>query len=174
MNAPFKILAAAVCGLLLGLPAAQADDSWDLQVDDYAVQAGPLSLADTSAREIFHFVYVGTWEDELTIYPHELVLQVGKPYQLVVSNPSKQIHVVAAPELAATVKTAELELIGRKLAVAAPALDMGTGITMQPGQTIAWMFTPLSEGVYKFGCDDPVHAAAGMHTMIKVTREEVL
>ena len=152
MNAPFKILAAAVCGLLLGLPAAQAE---------------PLEYV---------YVNVGTVENELTIWPGQLTLEAGKLYRFDISNPSKNIrnpskniYVVAAPELAATVNTAELRIGGSlRLDQPLPALDMITRITLQPGQTIEWTFTPLRKGVYKFGCDDPVHAEAGMHTMIEV------
>jgi len=151
MRAPFRILAAAVCGLLLGLPAAQAGD-----------------------MPIRQFINIGTAKNELTVYPHELQLNVGENYQFVVSNPSKQIHVIAAPELAATVTTVDLAISGEGLGVNAPSLDMTTGITLQPGQMILWTFTPLGEGVYKFGCDDPVHAKAGMHTMVEVATQEVL
>jgi len=102
-------------------------------------------------------------------------LKVGETYQFVVSNPSKQEHVVAAPELAATVKTAELTTEGLpRLDLPVPALDMRTGITLQPGQLIEWTFIPLAEGSYKFGCDDPVHAAAGMHAMVEVISQDVL
>jgi len=123
---------------------------------------------------IHQFINLGTAADELTVYPHKLMLQVGETYQFVVSNPSKHIHVVAAPELAAQVKTAQLVITGEKLGVETPALDITTGITMQPGQMILWTFTPLVEGVYKFGCNDPVHAAAGMQAMIEVTTQDVL
>jgi len=152
MNAPIKILAAAVCGLLLGLPAALAGE-----------------------MPIRHFINLGTAQDPLTIHPRGLTLQVGETYQFVVSNPSKEQHVVAAPELAAMVKTAELTTEGLpRLKLAVPALDIATGITLQPGQMIEWTFTPLVEGAYKFGCNDPAHAAAGMHTMIDVRTQDVL
>lgn len=152
MNAPSKMLAAAVCGLLLGLPAALGGEL-------------PIRL----------FINLGTAEDSLTVHPQELTLQVGEIYQFVVSNPSGQEHVVAAPELAATVRTAELATEGLpRLDLPMPALDITTGITLQPGQMIEWTFTPLAEGIYKFGCDDPVHAAAGMHTMIDVRSQDVL
>lgn len=151
MKAPLKNLAAAVCGLLLGLSAAQA-----------------------GVLPIHQFINMGTAGDEFTVYPHQLTLRVGETYQFVISNPSKHIHVVAAPELAATGITEQLVITGQKIGVAAPSLDIQTGITMEPGQVILWTFTPLSEGVYKFGCDDPVHAAAGMEAMIQVTTQEVL
>lgn len=150
MNAPLKLLAAAVCGLLLGLPDAQA--------------------------EFLDYVYinVGAAERELTMWPRKVTLQNGELYRFDVSNPSKEIHVVAAPELAGMVKTVGLRtggLLG--LDQSLPVLDMTTGITLQPNQTIEWTFTPLAEGVYKFGCDDPIHAAAGMHTMIEVISQDV-
>ena len=151
MKAPLKIVAAAVCGLLLGLPAAQAGDM-------------PIS----------QFINIGTAANELTVHPQELRLKVGETYRFVVSNPSQQIHVVAAPELAAAATTVDLMIVGQKLGVDAPSLDISTGITLQPGQMILWTFTPLGEGIYKFGCDDPVHAAAGMHTMVRVGKEEML
>lgn len=151
MNTPFRIFAATVCALLLGFPAALAGD-----------------------MPIRHFLNLGTAQDALTIYPRELTLQIGETYQFVVSNPSTKLHVVVAPELEANAKTAELRIEGRGIDVAAPKLDMTTGITLQPGQMIEWTFTPLAEGAYKFGCDDPVHAAAGMHAMIKVTKQKVL
>ncbi len=140
-----------MCGLLLGLPTAQA--------------------------ESIEFVYINVGETghELTVWPGQVTLEAGELYRFVVSNPSEDIHVVAAPELAATVKTEELR-IGEllRLDVPAPPLDMTTGITLQPNMTIEWTFTPLAEGVYKLGCDDPVHAAAGMHTMIDVISQDVL
>jgi len=144
MSAPYRVLATAVCGLLLGLPAAWA------------------------VSPIYLFINVGAATNELTVHPQELTLDKGKLYQFVVSNPSEMIHVVAAPELAKAVNTADLTIAGKGLNVAAPAMDIYTGITLQPGQIIEWTFTPLGEGSYKFGCDDAAHAAAGMHTMIRV------
>lgn len=151
MNAPLNILATAVCGLLLGLPAAQADEI-------------PIRM----------FINLGDTQNELTIHPSALRLQVGETYQFVVSNPSREEHVVAAAELAASVKTVVLAVQAPKLGVILPTLDMTTGITLQPGQIIEWTFTPLAEGIYKFGCDEPVHAAAGMHAMVEVVTQEVL
>lgn len=149
MNTPFRIFAAAVCAFLLGFPAALAGDI-----------------------PIRHFINLGTAQDALTIYPRELTLQIGETYQFVVSNPSKVGHVVAAPEFAATVRTAELTIGSPRVDYPVPGIS--EGISLQPGQMIEWTFTPLAEGVYKFGCDDPVHAKAGMHARIKVTSQEVL
>jgi len=176
MKAPLKILAAALCGLLLGLPVVQADDYWGfLQADDYSVHPNDLGRRAAEAQFI-EYVYINVGaagkENRLTMWPREVTLEAGELYRFDISNPSKDIHVVAAHELAAMVNTTELRTGGLlRLDQSLPTLDMTTGITLQPNQTIEWTFTPLSEGVYKFGCDDPVHAAAGMHTMITVVPE---
>lgn len=149
MNGLFRVLAAAVCGLFLGVPAALGGDI-----------------------PIYHFINFGNTGDELTVHPHVLTLRVGETYQFVVSNPSKQRHVVAARDLMAAVKTTQLT---RGMPpVAWPYPGMSEGIPLRPGQIVEWTFTPLAEGIYKFGCDKPGHAAAGMHVTIQVTKQKVL
>jgi uncharacterized cupredoxin-like copper-binding protein len=148
MNAPLKFLAAALCGLLLGLPAAQADDYWP--TTDVLIQ-------------------FGTEGNELTVSPPALTLQFGELYRIVVINPSANKHVVAAPELAAMGLTTSL--VKGLAKVDNPAANITAGISVGPGQEIEWTFMPLEKGTYKLGCDSPVHAAAGMHTMLKVVHE---
>ena len=149
MNAPFKILAAAVCGLLLGLPLAQADD--------YS------PVTDV-------FVYFGTSDNEMKVSPSEVALVVGQPYRLVLINPSNDSHIVAASEeLAATMRTT-------RLVKGTPRVDYPTGvitngIELRPGELLEWSFTPLQEGKAKIGCATPLHAEAGMHTMITVVHD---
>ena len=143
MNAPLKIMAAAACGLLLGLPAAQATD-----------------------ESVYVFSSVGSGDNDRTINPRELTLQVGQSYQFVVSNPSTEKHVIAAPELAQSADT-------REIVAWAPRADyttasMTAGIPLQPGQMVEWTFTPLKEGSYKFGCHEEPHASAGMQSTVKV------
>lgn len=147
MKAPFKILAAAVCGLLLGLPLAQAnqDELWD-------------------TTDIY--VQFGGQHDELMVSPSQLTLQAGELYRIILINPSDVEHVVAAPELAAKGLTPEI-VQGFK-DVDYPATSIAGGISLGPHQTIEWTFMPLEEGTFKLGCKDSVHAAAGMHAMIKV------
>lgn len=145
MNAPFKILAAAVSGLLLGLPAAQADEYFP--------------MTDV-------FVHFGTGQNELTVNPPDLTLQVGELYRIIVINPSENTHVVAAPELAMTGNTIDL-LKGTPRVDFLPG-KIAAGISLQPGQMMEWTFMALEAGTYKLGCDDPVHALSGMHTTIKV------
>ncbi len=150
MKAPLKILAAALCGLLLGLPAAQADE------DDF------WPITDV-------YVQFGGEHDEMMVSPSQLTLQAGELYRIVLINPSELDHVVAAPELAA--KGLTTELVQGFEDVEYPAMNIAKGIELGPGQTIEWTFMPLEEGTFKLGCEDRVHAAAGMHAMIKVVYE---
>ena len=128
----------------MGLPATQAHDRSPIVV----------------------FISFGTLENELKVFPRELTLEAGELYQLVVSNPSENNHVVVAPEFAATALTKKLLKSSPRIDY--PAASLTTGISVQPGHMMEWTFTPLKEGTYKFGCDEPVHAAAGMHATIKV------
>ena len=176
MKAPLKILAAALCGLLLGLPVAQADDSLDslaLQVDDYSIQPAvlspPLEVANF-APETDVFIYFGTADNEMTVSPAEVTLQVGQPYRIVVINPSEDSHIVAASEeLAATMRTTSV-LKGTPM-VRYPSNLISSGILVGPGEMMEWSFTPLQDGKGKLGCSTPLHADAGMHTMITVVPE---
>ena len=148
MNAPLKILAAAICVLLLGLPAARADE----EVTDV-------------------FVQLGTVEKELVIHSRKVTVEVGGFYRFVVSNSSESTHIVAAPEL--RLKAWTIGMMYWTPTLDDPPLILPEKISLHPGEMMVWIFTPLEEGSYKFGCDDPVHAAAGMHTMINVVSPEM-
>lgn len=145
MNAPLKFLAAALCGLLLGLPAAHAEDYF------------PISDV---------YIQLGAEGDPMVIEPAEVTLRVGEVYRFVVTNPSDITHIVAAPEFRQTVVTTELLKWTPTLDY--PALVLSAGISLHSGEMMEWTFVALEEGKFKFGCDDPVHAAAGMHTIVNV------
>ena len=148
MNTPLKFLAAAMCVLLLGLPAAQADE----EVTDV-------------------FIQLGTVENELIIHPRQVTVEVGAFYRFVVSNSSESTHIVAAPELRLKVWT--IGMMYWTPTLDEPPLVLPEKISLHSGEMMVWIFMPLEEGTYKFGCDDPVHAAAGMHTIIKVISPEM-
>ena len=149
MNAPNKLIAAAVCGLLLGLPLAQAENY--------------LSPTDV-------FIHFGARDNAVRVSPAEIALVVGEPYRVVVINSSEERHIVAASEeLAATMRASSL-LKGT------PRIDYPTGaitkgIELGPGEMLEWSFTPLQEGKAKIGCATPLHAELGMHTMIEMVHD---
>lgn len=149
MNAPFKLLAAAVCGLLLGLAPAQAEDY-------------------TSPTDVF--IYFGTSDNQLQVSPAEVALVVGQPYRIILINPSDESHIVAASdELAATMRTTSV-LKGTPR-VEYPTGVITNGIELRPGEMLEWSFTPLQEGKAKIGCATPLHAELGMHAMITVVND---
>jgi uncharacterized cupredoxin-like copper-binding protein len=47
-------------------------------------------------------------------------------------------------------------------------MDIVRGVMMRPGERMEWYVMPVTEGTYKFGCGDAVHAAAGMEATIRV------
>ncbi|MDH3438215.1 MAG: hypothetical protein OEN48_14660 [Betaproteobacteria bacterium] len=146
MNAPLRILAVALCGLLLALPAAQADEYWPV-TDVY--------------------IHFGRGTNELKVSPTALAVELGELYRIII-NPSENEHIVAAPELAAMGLTTSL-LKGMPW-VYYPTEEITAGISVLPGQIIAWTFMPLEQGTYKLGCANPSHASAGMHAMVIVLR----
>jgi len=145
MKTPLKIFAAALCGLLLGLPLAQAQDEWPI-TDVY--------------------IQMGNDENAMSIEPREITLHKGEVYRFVVTNSSNTTHIVAATGLRDAVLSSELfkwSATGEY-----PALVLAAGISLYPGETMEWTFVTFEKGTYKFGCDDPIHAAAGMQTIVKV------
>lgn len=145
MNARLTILAAMLGGIVLGLPTGHSGEF------------------QPSTKV---YVTFGTDKDELVAYPREVKLEAGQVYQFIVINPSEYNHIVAAPELATDVLTTELHKAPMGSELSTRVLE--SGILLRPGQTIHWSFMPTKAGSYKLGCEDAMHAAAGMHTMIKV------
>lgn len=144
MNAHLTIVAAALGGVLLGLPAA------------FGFELEPTSRVS---------IAFSNDSNELVVYPREIKLEAGQVYRFVVINPSERNHTVAAPELVANSMTADLKTpTGNELSTQ----RLASGILLRPGQMIEWILMPIKEGLYKFGCNDAGHASAGMHTMVDV------
>jgi uncharacterized cupredoxin-like copper-binding protein len=138
MNTRFRVLAAAVCGMLLVLSGAQAADTlpvaMNLDVKDVSIQLAPVR-----------------------IQPDEFSLKVGERYRFVIDNRSDVNHSLSAPEFAVTALISDIE-----------SMSIMTGMVVRPGERMEWHLTPLMVGTYKFGCANPVHAAAGMEATIHV------
>ena len=75
---------------------------------------------------------LGTEAGDLEIVPSKLTLQAGKPYILVIINPSEVAHVLALPEFSATVEHSS-----------APAFPYKSAeIDVAAGETVKWYFVP--------------------------------
>lgn len=151
MNSRFKIVAAAVCGMLLGLPGTQAADTW------------PVAM-DWDTKDIF--IQLGTESGKLVIQPGEFNLAAGELYRFVIDNSGDISHSLAAPEFAATVLTSAL--MKSPPSSDLTSMSMVSGMVVRPGERMEWHLMPVKTGTYKFGCNVPMHAAAGMEATISV------
>ncbi|NCF26920.1 MAG: hypothetical protein GWP69_06040 [Gammaproteobacteria bacterium] len=142
MNRRFGVLAAAVCGMLLGFPGAQAADTWPVVTSWDAV--------DVSVR-------LATARGELVVQPGEFNLRAGELYRFVIVNDSGVKHSLSAPKLAGKVLISDLA-----------STNIVSGVVMRPGERVEWYLMPVTEGTYKFGCANSVHAASGMETTMHV------
>jgi uncharacterized cupredoxin-like copper-binding protein len=145
MNAQLKFAAAALCGMLLGISAAQADEDFP----------------STSL-----YIELGTTEGGMTAYPRDMKLEVGKLYRLVLTNPSQSEHVVLAPEFGRTVMTAGISKYPKRVDL--PGASIAAGLAVRPGEMIQVYFVPSSEGRYKLFCEDRAHTEAGMDVTVEV------
>lgn len=147
MKTPSKLLMTAACAFVFGASPAQAGD--------------PIHI----------FVNLGLVSIPRMIHPTEATLRVGQTYQYVVSNPSEEVHVVSAPELAASADTLEVRadsLHGARVKSSSRVTAISTGISVAPGEMLHWTFTPRVAGTFKFGCDQQEHKAAGMTHTVRV------
>ncbi len=138
MNKRFRVLAAAVCGMLLVLSGAQAADTL------------PVAM-NSGAKDVSIQLATGR------IQPGEFNLKVGELYRFVIVNRSGVKHSLSAPEFAGTALISDVE-----------SMSIMSGGVVRPGERTEWHLTPLMPGTYKFGCANPVHAAAGMEATIHV------
>ena len=142
MNKRLRVLAAAVCGMLLGLPGAQAADTWPVVTNS--------DVKDVSIR-------LDMVRGDFVVQPGEFNLKVGEPYRLVIVNRSSVNHSLSAPEFAGTVLISDAE-----------SMSIWRGKVVRPGERMEWQLTPATAGTYKFGCANSVHAAAGLEATIHV------
>ena len=148
MNAHSKIAVAALCGTLLGLPAAQA-------------------VAQSSMKTVY--VELGTSESDFAVYPEVLTLKSGEEYRLVLVNWSREHrHAVMAPEFERTIVTKDIRTFPERVKM--PSASVDTGIDLPPGARVEMYFVPQKEGRYKLFCQDQVHTRAGMEVAIDVRR----
>jgi uncharacterized cupredoxin-like copper-binding protein len=151
MNRRFGVLAAAVCGMLLGLPGAQAADTWPVTTN--------WDTKDVSIR-------LATGRGSLVFQPGEFNLKAGELYRFVIVNDTGVNHSLSAPKFAGKVLTSGL--MKSPASSDLTSMNIASGIVMRPGETMEWHLMPVTEGIYKFGCGNTVHAAAGMEATIHV------
>ena len=146
---------------------AQPSNTRYQAVRDNGVSLFQFSVLSLGQEPILLSLQLGTEADEseagldfgdLEIVPSKLTLQAGKPYKLVIINPSEVAHVLALSEFSATTEHLSAPVFPYKPAE----------IAVLPGETVEWYFVPTKTGHYKMGCAKPGHAKAGMDGEIVV------
>ena len=109
-------------------------------------------------------------------YPDYFALTAGKPYTLIIQNPSLDIHEFDAPGLVASSWSSDVKVLDDIGASAHPiATIVGTPaeIEIRPGGSVEWTFVPVVAGRYDILCDiedqsGKTHTAMGMKGTIVV------
>lgn len=150
------IVIAALCASLAAPMGAQAAAT---------IERGPIEV-------VLRF---GSATDGFELSPNMLQLETGKPYKLVITNPSSTTHYVTAPEFAAAVSTRKVEITGgnverkrflrTKLGIPRRLPVIGE-IELRAGGKAEWYFTGNDAGRFPIECGIPAHAQAGMVGMI--------
>jgi len=142
-----------------------------------AVPMGAQAAATIERGPIEVVLRFGSATDGFELSPNTLQLETGKPYKLVITNPSSTTHYVTAPEFAAAVSTRKVEITGgnverkrflrTKLGIPRRLPVIGE-IELRAGGKAEWYFTGNDAGRFPIECGIPAHAQAGMVGMIIV------
>ena len=136
-----------------------------------AVPMGAQAAATIERGPIEVVLRFGSATDGFELSPNMLQLETGKPYKLVITNPSSTTHYITAPEFAAAVSTRKVEITGgnverkrflrTKLGIPRRLPVIGE-IELRAGGKAEWYFTGNDAGRFPIECGIPAHAQAGM------------
>ena len=121
----------------------------------------PIALADSQVNEIK--VSLGNSSGELKFFPSSLQLEVGKPYKLLLDNPSLEKHYFTSKDFADASWTRKVQAGKVEVKGAIHELEL------KPGAEAEWVITPMKAGTYELHCSIKGHAPAGMVGEIVVT-----
>ncbi len=114
----------------------------------------PTTLADSKVNEIK--VSMGDSSGELKFFPSSIQLETGKPYKLLLDNPSPVKHYFTSKDFADASWTKKVQAGKVEVKGAIHELEL------QPGAEAEWVLTPMRAGTYELHCSIAGHAAAGM------------
>ncbi len=101
-------------------------------------------------------VSLGNSANELKFEPNHLEFEVGKRYQLRLTNPSQLKHYFTAKDFADGIWTQKVEAGKVEIKGAIHELEL------KPSAEAEWVFVPLKSGTYGLRCTIPGHTEAGM------------
>ena len=114
----------------------------------------PTALADSKTNEIK--VSLGGSKGELKFFPSRIQLEAGKPYKLLLDNPSPIKHYFTSKDFADASWTKKVQAGKVEVKGAIHELEL------QPGAEAEWILTPMKPGTYELHCSIAGHAVAGM------------
>lgn len=121
----------------------------------------PTALADSQLNEIQ--VSLGNSSGELKFFPSSIQLEAGKPYKLLLDNPSPVKHYFTSKDFADASWTKKVQAGKVEIKGAIHELEL------KPGGQAEWVLTPMKSGTYELHCSIRGHAPAGMVGEIIVT-----
>ena len=121
----------------------------------------PTTLADSNFSEIK--VSLGNSSGELKFFPSKIQLEVGKPYKLLLNNPSPDKHYFTSKDFADASWTRKVQAGKVEIKGAIHELEL------KPDARAEWVITPMKAGTYELYCSIKGHAPAGMVGEIVVT-----
>ncbi|MEM8676560.1 MAG: cupredoxin domain-containing protein [Cyanobacteria bacterium P01_G01_bin.67] len=120
----------------------------------------PTTLANTTFNEVN--VSLGNSSGELKFFPSNIQLETGKPYKLLLDNPSPVKHYFTSKDFADASWTRKVQAGKVEVKGAIHELEL------KPGAAAEWVLTPMKSGAYELHCSIKGHAAAGMVGKIMV------
>ncbi len=121
----------------------------------------PNASADSQVNEVK--VSLGNSSGELKFFPDSLQLETGKPYKLLLDNPSPQKHYFTSKDFADASWTRKVQAGKVEVKGAIHELEL------KPEAEAEWVITPMKAGTYELHCSIKGHAPAGMVGEIVVT-----
>ena len=121
----------------------------------------PIASADSQVNEVK--VSLGNSSGELKFFPSNLQLEAGKPYKLLLDNPSPEKHYFTSKDFADASWTRKVQAGKVEVKGAIHELEL------KPDAEAEWVITPMKAGTYELHCSIKGHAPAGMVGEIVVT-----
>ena len=121
----------------------------------------PIASADSQVNEVK--VSLGNSSGELKFFPSNIQLEAGKPYKLLLDNPSPEKHYFTSKDFADASWTRKVQAGKVEVKGAIHELEL------KPGAEAEWVITPMKAGTYELHCSIKGHAPAGMVGEIVVT-----
>ena len=128
------------------------------------VLADALPTATLAAQSVTEIkVSLGNQANELKFIPSHLDFVAGKPYKLVLDNPSPQKHYFTAKDFADASYSSKVEAGKVEVKGAIHELEL------KPTAEAEWILTPMKPGTYQLRCTIPGHTEAGMTGTITIS-----